>query len=233
MSTPASAKPEDDVPAWRRRKEDRPAEIMAAARELLEARGLSGVSMAKIAERAKVSEALVYRYFDSKQTLVNKVLNEWAQPFILRLLDELSRVDGARSRLVLIAIRYLRGMSETPRLHRVFYQELRWKDYEGSALHHLNRRFTYTVIETIERGISDGELRAGLDPAMVRDMLFGGLEHVAMRSSLAGKTLNVDEQARQFVDVLIDGLVQRRVDDSIERLEAIVQQLEARGAGSG
>jgi len=87
MATNSPAKRNEDLPAWRRRKEDRPVEIMAAARELLEARGLSGVSMAKIAERAKVSEALVYRYFDSKQTLVNQVLNEWAQPFILRLID--------------------------------------------------------------------------------------------------------------------------------------------------
>lgn len=206
MSTQASPEISNEGPAWRRRKNDRPTEIIAAARQMLEAKGLSGVSMARIAARANVSEALVYRYFDSKQALINQVLTEWAEPFITNLLLRLEGATSVRERFVLIATSYLRGMDDTPRLHRVFYQELRWADYVGSPLHKLNRRFANTVIEAVGEGVERGELRAGLDAAMVRDMVFGGLEHVAMRTSLAGKPVDVDRQARTFVDTLLDGL---------------------------
>jgi len=206
MPNPASPIIPPESPAWRRRKQDRPTEIIAAARAMLEAKGLSGVSMARIASRAKVSEALVYRYFDSKQALINQVLTEWAEPFIARLLSRLEEASTGREKLVLIAISYLRGMDDTPRLHRVFYQELRWQDYAGSPLHKLNRRFANTVVEAIAAGVESGEFRADLDAQMVRDMLFGGLEHIAMRTSLAGKPVDVDAQARNFVNTLITGL---------------------------
>lgn len=206
MSTQPSPDTTKDGPAWRRRKNDRPTEIIAAAREMLEAKGLSGVSMARIAARAHVSEALVYRYFESKQALINQVLTEWAEPFITNLLARLEGATTAQDRLVLIATSYLRGMDDTPRLHRVFYQELRWQDYAGSPLHKLNRKFANTVVDAVDEGIATGELRADLDAPMVRDMLFGGLEHVAMRTSLAGKPVDVEEQARRFVETLLTGL---------------------------
>lgn len=206
MSTQPSPDTSRDGPAWRRRKNDRPAEIVAAAREMLEAKGLSGVSMARIAARANVSEALVYRYFDSKQALINQVLTEWAEPFITSLLARLEGATTVRERLALIATSYLRGMDDTPRLHRVFYQELRWQDYAGSPLHRLNRRFANTVVDVLREGMEAGELRGDIDAAMVRDMLFGGLEHVAMRTSLAGKSVDVEQQAGTFVDTLLGGL---------------------------
>ncbi|GGC40484.1 hypothetical protein GCM10011371_29850 [Novosphingobium marinum] len=228
MSTTGSDIAEDNGPAWRRRKSDRPGEIKAAAKRLLEARGMAGVSVARIATEANVSEALVYRYFDSKQALVNQVLTDWATPFIVRLLDELESVKGARARLTRIAISFLRNMEETPRLHKVYYQELRWADYQGSPLHRLNRRFTNTVVETVEDGIASGELRADLDSAMVRDMLFGGLEHVAMRTSLAGRQADADLLARSYVDMMLDGLRAEKQPADISSIAAAVSRLEAK-----
>lgn len=111
--------------AWERRAEHRPVEIVAAARALLEQRGYAGVSMAEIGRRAGVSEATLYKYFKNRQELLNQVLREWAIPFIEDLQREIALVSGLRAQLRLIAIRYLRGMEQTPRLHRVVYQEVR------------------------------------------------------------------------------------------------------------
>lgn len=53
--------------------------ILAAAAELLLDRGLPGVSMDAVAERAGVSKATIYRWWPTKETLaLDALYNEWA-----------------------------------------------------------------------------------------------------------------------------------------------------------
>jgi AcrR family transcriptional regulator len=54
--------------------------ILAAAAELLLDRGLPGVSMDAVAERARVSKATIYRWWPTKETLALDMLyNEWTK----------------------------------------------------------------------------------------------------------------------------------------------------------
>lgn len=218
--------------AWRRRKDHRPQEILVAARRLIEDEGAAATSMARIAKLAGVSEATVYKYYESKQDLVNHVLTEWAQPFVERLASELRHIAGLRARLTLIAMRFLRSMEETPKLHRVFYQELRWSNYRGTPLHKLNHEFAQSVVMTIDAAIKSGEIRQDVDPAMLRDMLFGGLEHIAIRTSFVGKAIDVDAAASSYVDLMLSGLLvkpaETSMSDELTRLAGLIDRLEAR-----
>lgn len=216
--------------AWRRRKDHRQTEILEAARKLIEEEGAAATSMMRIATAAGVSEATVYKYFESKQDLVNQVLHDWAMPFITRLAAELDHVTGLRSRLVLIAIRFLRSFGETPKLHRVFFQEVRWSNYRGSPIHKLSQRFADSLMSTIDEGIRSGEIRADADPALLRDMLFGGLEHIGMRTNLAGRAVDVEAVASQAVDTMLMGALVRPagrdMPGELDRLAALVDRLE-------
>jgi AcrR family transcriptional regulator len=54
--------------------------VLAAAAELLLDRGLTGVSMDAVAERAGVSKATIYRWWPTKETLALDMLhNEWTK----------------------------------------------------------------------------------------------------------------------------------------------------------
>ena len=223
--------PARDV-AWRRRKDQRRPEILAAARLLIEEEGAANVTMARIARSAGISEASVYKYFENKQDLVNQMLREWAMPFVERLIAELAPLTEFRSRLVLIAIRYLRSLEETPRLHRVFFREIRWGDYRHSPMRELNTRFTAQVTETVERAIRAGDADVSTQPPMIRDMLFGGLEHIAMRTIFADRPIDIEREAAAYVDHMLRGIVPRnRPDDmpaELVRLSALIDRMEGR-----
>ena len=66
-----SAVPE---PRWRRRKEARPAEIVAAALAVFAERGFAAARLDDIALRAGVSKAALYLYFDTKEALFAAVV---------------------------------------------------------------------------------------------------------------------------------------------------------------
>jgi AcrR family transcriptional regulator len=228
MTARKSARIQKEGGAWQRRAEQRPEEIVAAARALLEQRGYAGVSMAEIAQRAGVSEATLYKYFKNRQELLNQVLREWATPFVEDLQREIALVTGLRAKLTLIAIRYLRGMEQTPRLHRVVYQEVRWSDYFGSPLHGMNARYAGIAVEAIQDAIRDGEAAPNSNPMTVRDMLFGGLEHVGQRTIFAGRPINVETEATTLANLLVDGLAPRSAPASRDGADEDVGALMAR-----
>lgn len=224
--------------AWHRRKSARPQEILDAATEPLEEAGTADLAMAQIAKRAGVSEATIYKYFESKQALLSEVFAQWAKPFVARLNEDLPSIADLHAQLVTIGLRFLRGIQSTPRLHAIFYREIRWNDYRGTPLHKINHDFAQTVVDAVQGGIDRGEVRPEINAAMVRDALFGGLEHIAMRTIFAGRPLDVAGEVAAYVDLLLGGIripgtgAEARSDQE-ERLGAQIDRLEALLAKAG
>jgi TetR/AcrR family transcriptional regulator, fatty acid metabolism regulator protein len=202
--------------AWVRRAEHRPTEILASARALLEQEGYAAVSVAQIAERAGVSEATVYKYFKNKQDLMNQVLQAWARPFVDYVKREVVLRHDLRSKLTLVGTRFLRSLEETPRLHQIVFQELRWNDYYGSPLHRTNQEFAHVIVEIVRDAIRGGEITQQTDPVRVRDMLFGGLEHIALRTIFVGRPIDIEVEANALVSMILDGITPQAAPGAIE-----------------
>ena len=58
-------------PRWKRRKDARPGEIVAAALDVFGERGFAATKLADVARRAGVTKGTVYLYFDTKEALVS------------------------------------------------------------------------------------------------------------------------------------------------------------------
>src|SRR2546425_963140 len=69
-------------PRWKRRKDARPGEIVAAALEVFGERGFAATKLADVARRAGVTKGTVYLYFDSKEALFKAVVREPLVPGI-------------------------------------------------------------------------------------------------------------------------------------------------------
>ena len=67
------ARPQTDLDAGRAR-------LVDLAIALIEERGSSAMTIAEIAARASMSPASLYRYFDSKEALIEAVAERWFQP---------------------------------------------------------------------------------------------------------------------------------------------------------
>lgn len=63
-------------PRWRRRKDARPSEILAAALECFAESGFAATRLDDIARRAGVTKGTLYLYFDSKEEIFKSVVRE-------------------------------------------------------------------------------------------------------------------------------------------------------------
>ncbi len=81
-SNPSAAVDTLRAPRWERRKESRPAELLAAALEIFVERGFAATRLDDVAARAGVSKGTLYLYYPSKDELFKAVVRGSIVPLI-------------------------------------------------------------------------------------------------------------------------------------------------------
>jgi len=159
-------------PRWARRKDARPAELIAAALEIFIDKGYAGTRLDEVAARAGVSKGTLYLYFENKEELFKAVVRDSVVARISETAAEVLRHDGPSDAL----LRYL--------------IESWWREYGDSAAGGLGklvmaesgnfpeiaRFFVDEVIHpwhdvlaaALTRGVARGEFRAVEVPMLVR-----------------------------------------------------------------
>ncbi|HZW87832.1 MAG TPA: TetR/AcrR family transcriptional regulator [Myxococcaceae bacterium] len=99
---------------WERRKEARPAEIVAAALQLFSDRGFAATRLDDVATVAGVSKGTVYLYFESKEQLFEAVVREAITPNIERAEALVGGFEGPTSDLLRALFAFVGEVLETP-----------------------------------------------------------------------------------------------------------------------
>lgn len=191
----------------RQRMRDRYDTILAAASRAFAEKGYETTSITEIARAAEVSDGLIYKYFSNKRDLLERVLED----FYERVIEDLgAKVAGGKSfseQLYILISVHLSTFVAERNLCRLFISEVRTaSDYRGSAIQQLNRRYTSILIKMVDEAVTSGEIPRDVDPRVVRDMLFGAIEHSAWRHTIAKRPLDVAGLARSITDIFLNGL---------------------------
>lgn len=92
-------------------------EIIAAATELFEEKGVGKTAMSDIARRLQIAKGLVYYYFDSKNALVEAVLHQLTQSLNQSLSEIIAREElGFHAKLKAVLSLYFHAIQSHPAL---------------------------------------------------------------------------------------------------------------------
>src|SRR5215831_6439670 len=80
-------------PKWRRRREERPAEIVDAALEVFSEKGFAAAKLDDIARRAGIAKATLYLYFETKEQIFRAVARA-AVASLLEALESSAETSG-------------------------------------------------------------------------------------------------------------------------------------------
>ena len=95
------------APRWRRRKDTRPAEILAAALEIFGERGYDGTRLEDVGRRAGCTKGTVFLYYESKAELFKAAVREAFLP-TLRETEKLVEEHRGSARELLAALLRIR-----------------------------------------------------------------------------------------------------------------------------
>lgn len=207
--------------------------ILDAARQVFCERGYESAAVSEIAARLGVAEGTVFKYFETKRELLVRVLEHWYEDMFGDYARDLAGVTGARARLRFLVWRHLRSVRENPQLCRLMFREVRaGQDYPGSRLHAMNRRYTELLLSVMREGVKAGEFRDDVALPLLRDLVYGGIEHHAWKFLSGRGGLDIDAIADQITGTLCEGIARREVEASIgreaRRLARIADRMERR-----
>jgi AcrR family transcriptional regulator len=197
---------------WRRRKQARPREILAAALACFKERGFAGTRLEDVAARAGVTKGTIYLYFPSKEDLFKAVVRGELVPNIDHLeaalaepapaAAQLERLFGfwaetiAPSPLSVIPKIVLAEAGNFPELARFFLK---------TAPHRVLR----LVASILRQGIARGEFRP-VDVEHVAYCVIGPLVFSLLWQHSLGphddRPLDVQAVSRAHLDLILHGL---------------------------
>ncbi len=197
-------------PRYRRRKEDRPQEITAAAFAAFAENGYAATRVEEVAKRAGVSKGLLYLYFKTKEELFKAVVKSVVVRRIDKLIatlqeTELSSEDFIRGPLltfmktipgspVAIVIRLL--ISEGPR-----HPDLVDYYYENVVAKGLA-----TIQGFMTRGVESGEFKKSAVTEQPHLVIAPVLVSVIWKSVFTDRPLDTDRLIETQIDLLLTQL---------------------------
>ncbi|WP_219210944.1 TetR/AcrR family transcriptional regulator [Variovorax boronicumulans] len=164
---------------------DRRDDIISAARRLFAAKGYEATTMAEIAASLELAEGTVYLYFDNKRMLVTAVAIAWFGDIVDQTEREAEAIAALPARLQFLIRSHLEMILAHPSMYLLFIREVRASPtYESSGGRALNRRYT----DLLRPCIDGAKPTPGLDFPVARDMVYGGVEHVAWSAIVRKET---------------------------------------------
>jgi len=203
--TPESVSPlSQRKPETRRVRVERKEEaIITAARHIFFEKGFAKTTMAQIAQKSGVANGTVYIYFENKEALALKVIEN----FYTRLMQSaqlgVDDQDTIRGKLEFLAKNHLSRVVEEWRILELLPIMNRTIDsYSSSDLFELNKSYVTIFDRVIKEGLRVGALQIDLDLWVLRDIFFGAMDYGAKTMMLKSRRRDIDQFAKNLVDTV-------------------------------
>ena len=179
--------------------DDKRVRLLEAALDLFETRGFDAVAVPEIAARAGVAVGTVYRYFETKEALVNALYRHWKQAYNDFVLAPAPRNMRPRE----LFSRYWNRMTlfarSNPRAVRFMdlHHHAAYLDEESRAL---SKSYARAAEEFVRAARAEGAIR-DLNPTMVVALMWGAA--VGLTKFAASGALEFDaKMAGEMEDAL-------------------------------
>lgn len=189
--------------------------ILVAAKELFAESGFNAVSVNAIAERAGVSKANVFHHFKSKNTLYLEILKTACNESGSQI-DQLGSGSGTLiERLRDFSQSHLANILRDEKISRLIQRDLlengpqRGKEFAEQVF---GQNFA-SLVKILRTGQKKGELRKGIDPAMLATLLIGAdvfffqSREVLRHFPDVSFTDAPGSYSRMLVDILLHGIL--------------------------
>lgn len=181
--------------------------IITSFSKLMEEKDFNSITTAEIAKNACVTEGLIYKYFKDKKALLYQVLHDQFTVVQQTIEQRISLQTGSIEQLKIIIHASLECYTASRLLSKMLMLEVRSSPaFFTSAAYAMVRRYTSTILQVIEQGIETGEIRSETDPALLRKVILGAIEHACLGEIIFGRELDIDKTAREISDIIFNGV---------------------------
>ena len=192
------------------KKNEKKQRIQEAAIHVLAKNGYHGTTVSQIARAAGVADGTLYLYFDNKDDLLLKIIDELTGQFIEEGKDILQEYKSPMDRLRKFAELHLENLGADEDLACIFQIELRHNLRFMKMFSETRMRTYFSILEGIIHEAQEaGEIREDVDARLTSKLLFGSLDELVTNWLLSERNYALVEMAGPMLDIIFNGVVKR------------------------
>lgn len=188
--------------------EVRQEQLAQAALKLISTQGLKGLSVARVARRVGLVPSAVYRHFESKDELLDAVLELIRERLHANVVESTQDTTDALQvlrRLVMAHVKLIRENEGI--LSVVFSDEVQNGRPERKArIHSIIQGYLTKVAQIVSRGQQEGHICRDLDPGTVSLMFLGLIQPAAILWHLSDGGFDLTQHVDRAWDLLSQSL---------------------------
>ena len=184
-------------------------QIMEAARNLIAAKGMDGVTMDAIAEEVGLTEGAIYRHFTSKHQILSLLVDDIESNLLDTVRNAQTNGASAVDSLEHILEAHLSDVEGRRAVSFIVIAEA--MGFDGTRLsHRVALMFTHyleLIQAVLDRGIREGSVRPDVNANAAATTFFGLIESTATLWALNGYSGQLAEFRSQMWDIYKRGIV--------------------------
>ncbi len=182
--------------------------ILEGALKVFGEKGFEATTIAAICKSAKIADATLYEYFESKEDVLFSI----AEFYTSQHLDNMKRVShfihNTREKMRLVIQSYLEFYEDNPLYSSVALLNLKGsRRFLQSPAYQVVRQASGSIVDVVFEGVEKGIFRDDANPYLIRNMVLGFIEHLTIQWLL----LKRPEKISLFRDTIFD-MVMRSID---------------------
>lgn len=179
--------------------------------ELLETKEFQAITTAEIASKAGVTEALIYKYFGDKRGLLHQVLKEYLEEYLIQFQRDLKGIKGVLNKLRKLIWSHIHVYANNRVFARILFVEVRnHLDYYNSETYGLVKQYSKILLDLIEEGVREGEIRDDIPPKLIRQVIFGSIEHVCLTGVIFKREISPDALTEDLCKFIFSGIERKQ-----------------------
>ncbi|MFO7962312.1 MAG: TetR/AcrR family transcriptional regulator [Desulfobacterales bacterium] len=184
--------------------------INDAFRTLLMEKDFQAITTAELAAAAGVNQSLIFRHFENKKGLLYQVLADDFEIFQVKINDDLRGIKGAFNKLRKLIWSHMDYYDRNPVFAKIIVAEINsFSDYFESKYFQMTKSYSELLLNIIEEGVEEGEIRNDIHPHRIRQTILGGIEYICLPYIIYNRKIRTDEFAEDLFEMIFDGILRK------------------------
>ncbi|MEM7334251.1 MAG: TetR/AcrR family transcriptional regulator [Chloroflexota bacterium] len=186
--------------------------LLATAKQIFSEFGFEKATTKEIAQAAQVAEGTLFHHFPNKMSLLKGIMIVYYETLQESADAIFNSHQDSPARFRALVLNHLQSTESEWAILRVLGQYGRYGDHDfAEAFYQCNKKYTRLFVQVLEELKTSLHIRSTVPTPLIRDTLFGSIEHFAIGHFGRGRAYDLDHFAEQLIDLIIFGSGQKVV----------------------
>jgi len=178
--------------------------ILRSATRIFSRKGFGEAKISEIARGAKLASSGIYTYFKGKEEILFAIIEAFMTTSQKDLIDHLQGIEGSENKLRKAIWFHCKSYSGNRNEIKIILEARSYPRFYQSAAYQALKTYAGLITAIINEGIQDGTFPGLSSPMILRDMILGTIDHIAINWTIRDASNSLDK-AELIYDMIIKG----------------------------